>query len=403
MGVFWLVPAAWAGLALAVIPVLIHLLARHRSHLVLFPSLRFLPASPLAALHRRAVADWPLLLTRIAIVAAAVAAAAAPVFVSAARQRAWSERVTRAIVLTHASQSLDGIAEGEAAGAVAARTFSAANSTLPDAIREARDWLRMQPPSSREVVIAGDIRERSLVARDLDIVEPHVGIRFVPQPEAGDSSFQLAAVAETTAGGIGVFRVDVDADMRQTSAGYTRDPNAALPRIQVVANREAQSHADAVLRAVLREGVIGGATLDREVTVVFAGGETAPTPADRDTRQAGTAGEPGTWQRATLEQNPDVRGIASTGALVVRGEMNATDARAADLIARVVRVAYSNDLNANEPRRVDATRLASWSRPPAGVPADARPANEGDHRWLWALALLLLAVEHALRRRTRRA
>jgi hypothetical protein len=399
VSLFWLVPVAWAGLALAALPVLIHLLARHRSRRVLLPSLRFLPSSQLAALRRRAVADWPLLLVRIAIVAAAVAAAAAPVFVSAARQRAWSGRIARAIVLTYDSASLDAIANGEASGAFTARSFPAANSTLPDAIREARDWLRAQAPASRELVIAGDIRERSLVARDLDILEPHVGIRFLPLPAAADPPLRLEAIAETPAGGVGFFRVAVDADARQTSAAYTLEPHATLPQIRVAADPASQGHADALLRAVLREGVIAGSTVDRALTVVFDGGN---APDDRPAGTADTAGQPPSWQRAVLGQNPEVRAIRSGDALVVRAEVKATDASAADLLARIVRAAYADHLDTKEPRLVDAARLASWSRPAAGAPPDARPANEGDHRWLWAAALLLMGLEHLIRRRPRR-
>ena len=401
MSVFWLVPAAWAGVTLAAIPVLIHLLARRRRERVLFPSLRFLPASQLASLRRRTVADWPLLLIRIAIVTVAVAAAAAPVFVSSARQRAWSARVARAIVLTHDSAALDALATGEVAGTFTARSFSAAQSTLPDAIREARDWLRAQPPASREIVIAGDIRERSLVTSDLDVVEPYVGIRFLPLPEPADPSLQLAAVAETGAGDIGAFRVDVAADARQTKAVYTLQPGAILPPVRVIAAPEEQAHADALRRAILGEGVMAGTTANRQVTVVFAGAETASAAATRDQRTSETESQVSTWQRAVLEQNPDVRGTVSAEAVVVRAEMKATDARAADLLARVVRSAYHEPLDAREPRRVDAARLASWSRPPTGAPADVRPANEGDLRWFWAIALLLLGLEQAMRRRKR--
>ena len=75
----WLLPIAFAGLVTLAIPIAIHLLVRQRSRRLSFPSLRFLQSTPLAALKRRTLQDWPLLAVRLLILAAAVAALAAPV------------------------------------------------------------------------------------------------------------------------------------------------------------------------------------------------------------------------------------------------------------------------------------------------------------------------------------
>ena len=105
MRVVWLQPWAWAGLAALAAPILIHLLARHRQRELLFPTLRFVRATQLAALKRRVIADVPLLVVRLLILTAAIAALAAPVFVSAARQRTWAARTARAIVALDGSSS----------------------------------------------------------------------------------------------------------------------------------------------------------------------------------------------------------------------------------------------------------------------------------------------------------
>jgi hypothetical protein len=391
---------AWTGLALVAVPIVIHLLARHRTRRVPFPSLRFLPVVQVAALRRRAVADWPLLLVRIAIVTAAVAAASAPVFVSAARQRGWGQRIARAIVITHTSAALDALVAGEREGTLASHTVSAADSTLPDALREAGRWLRAQPPASREVVVAGDLRERSLAARDFDALEPHVGIRFLPAPEPDGPTQPLTAISETPTGDVGAFRVDVTPDARQTVAAYTAETSRPIPRVRVVAAPAQRSQAEAVLKAVLREGVIARTTAGRELTVVFAGGDLGA--AERIVLQAPDIA-PTDWTRALLERNPELSIHHSQREVVVRASMPVTDPRAADLVARILRAAYREPMDDEEPGRIDAARLARWSRPATGSPPDALPANEGDHRWLWAVALALLAVEHIVRKRMHHA
>ena len=40
-------PIAWLGLAAIAVPILVHLLGRRRARRVKFPTLRFVPASPL--------------------------------------------------------------------------------------------------------------------------------------------------------------------------------------------------------------------------------------------------------------------------------------------------------------------------------------------------------------------
>jgi hypothetical protein len=80
-----------------------------------------------------------------------------------------------------------------------------------------------------------------------------------------------------------------------------------------------------------------------------------------------------------------------------------TDTRAANIVASVVQSVFGADLERLEPRRVAPAILARWSRPAGPVPPDVLPADEGDRRWLWGGALVLLGVEQLLRTRRRRA
>ena len=71
MGLLLLNPIALAAFAAIAAPIVVHLLLRRRATRLPFPSLRFIPPSNAAAVRLRSIADWPLLLVRIAIVGVA--------------------------------------------------------------------------------------------------------------------------------------------------------------------------------------------------------------------------------------------------------------------------------------------------------------------------------------------
>lgn len=394
MSIVWLVPAALAGAGLAVVPIVIHLLARYRSRHVLFPTLRFLPASQLAALRRRAIADWPLLVIRVLIVLAAVAAAAAPVFVSDARRAEWDRRTARAIVTVGGDGVVSRLAAEEADSAFASARFS--EPRLPDAIRAAAGWLRDQAPAARELVLVGDLRDGEITSRDFAVLGPHVGVRFlpVPVPVPDDAPGSFAAVADM-AGEVASLEIRVTPMVDQTRVQYVVAQGDPLDeRVRVHAAAQDQPYADAILRAVQREGLILDDS-DRAIRLLFDGTRGVNVPDEAPTAQ---------WMREVLERNPEVRG-GSDGprTLVVRATVRATDPAAPEIAAGVLRSAFTPSFAPLEPRRVTAATLAEWSRPAGTSPGDALPADEGDGRFLWAFVLLLLAFEHVVRRRRRYA
>ena len=71
MSIAWLFPAALAGITLVLLPIAIHLLVRQHARTQLYPSLRFLRETQLAAFRRRRIEDAALLLCRAAIIALA--------------------------------------------------------------------------------------------------------------------------------------------------------------------------------------------------------------------------------------------------------------------------------------------------------------------------------------------
>ena len=95
----FLVPWAAAGALLLAGPLLVHMLLRRHARHVLFPAAKFLAETRAAAVRLRHPSDITLLLVRLAIVAAAIAAAAHPLVMTPWRLAEWDARVIRAIVL----------------------------------------------------------------------------------------------------------------------------------------------------------------------------------------------------------------------------------------------------------------------------------------------------------------
>jgi hypothetical protein len=391
VSVLWLAPTVWGAIALVLVPIVIHLLTRQRSRRVLFPSLRFLPAAQLAALRRRTITDWPLLAVRVLIIVTAVAAMAAPVLISDARRDDWDRRVARAILTTHDADDVARLVKEESAQSFA--SVHLPSPSMPDALRAAAEWLREQPPATREVVIIGDLRERVITRRDLELLPAYVGIRFLPVPQADRfATDEVLARGENEEGRVTTFQVRVTPEASVTRAQYTTSMATAEPAIQLVASAQQQPYADAMLRAVLRDGVILDHVNERAVTIAFDG-------ATFDSEAVAPPTEP--WMRGVLETSPDLRGGEAGGTLMVRAGMSITDTRAPEVVAGVVRATYAPLFETLEPRRISPTALAAWSRPSSGAPSDARPADEGDRRWFWGTALLLLLAEQFLRGRGR--
>jgi hypothetical protein len=221
----WRNPVAWFGLATLLIPVLIHLLVRHRAEPRPFPSLRFVQPTRLASVRRKMISDWPLLLMRLAMLAAAVAALADPLWQSAARRAEWNARQARAIVVdtTASVTSADAasIAQREAAAAFKAERFE--TKQLAEGIGRAADWLRTAPPARRELVIVSDFQLGALDAAMLRDIPSHVGIRFVrtsaaPVTRTADGQ---PRTQRTAAGGFALRSPRVTLNTSETAVTWT--------------------------------------------------------------------------------------------------------------------------------------------------------------------------------------
>ena len=166
-------PWAWLGALALVLPIAVHLLRRHRATRRPFPTLRFLPDARVVAVRRHRPTDVPLMLIRLAVVAAAVIALAQPLWRNAAAARAAASGLSRAVVVDRsprmAQPSDDGRPGAERAAAEIGRLSVATNQVGVDAIdiragTRGRDWLgrasNRRSRDCRHLELRGRQRER---------------------------------------------------------------------------------------------------------------------------------------------------------------------------------------------------------------------------------------------------
>lgn len=394
MSMTLLVPLAFAGLALVAVPIAIHVLTRHERRPMPFPSLRFLRTTRLSALSRRRIDDWPLLLLRLAAVVGAVAALAGPLFVTTARERQWASRVSRVLVVVTPAPMLD-----EERRTAFASTTIEAGGRMADAIDAAQSWLNRQPPSAREVVIAGDLRVSMLTASDVARIPDEVGVRFLPSTD-GDvvKNVAVPVIRNDESGAAAADLVPVLLDDDSTATLATRPaPSADIDAnaLVVLSAPADRAVAEAALRAVRSDLIVRDQAARRRVVIAWPGADVSAlgppvTPPTLD------------WIPGAVERlaRPARQHIQS---LLVQLETRPIDARAAVEVADIARAVFADARTALEPRRLSAAELARWSRPP-GRPGPEQPRqDEGDRRWLWGIVLALLAVEHLVRSRRGRS
>ena len=421
----WLHPAVLFGLAVAVVPILVHLLVHRRTEPLAFPTLRFLRPARLASVRRRVLDDVPLLAVRCAIVAAVVGALAGPLVVTASRRSSWDRRLTRAIVHDEGSPRA-----GASAGDRPFRSQEFSGSRLGEAVRRAMAWLESAPPSRRELLIESALTIGSITPVDLADLPADIGIRFV-RVAALPATRSIALPRLLTADGL----LNRDVTLAGPSTVVTRRLNTATPAaglwpIEMIAPPASRQAVDAAVAAVIALGVPAPATGRRARIVVDAaaaradiGPVRAPGIAeaiaaiarDRDLQMAS--------RRISCGAGDDRFGAdpwqpiarSSDGTVLVAGGQQgdrlvvATRAMASDLCMPILVRATANalaptvDLVREEILPIPEGDLRAWSRPAGPVSsAQTKNVDEDDRRWLWTAALVLLVVETRLRR-TRRS
>jgi len=382
-------PWAWLGLAAIAAPVLAHLLARRPARRVAFPTLRFLPATRLAPIRRGRLTDVGLLAVRCGVIVAAVAALAQPDWFPGPPDRTGQPELARAIVVdTSWSMSRETVAGGPASAAArreadairaSATTARLAESPAPsEALAAAINWLGHQP-MRRELVLVSDFQAGTIDREDLNATPDGTGIRLV--------------------------RIDARAPVVPS-----RPDSATPPAVQLLAGASGRSGAEAARRAAEARGAPAGGRADRTVTIVF------PDFDRRSELLAATRALDQPWMLdvAVRVVRADQSHLYSEGLTWSAGAAGTNELRlfpgvaagslgSAALVGAAARAASPDPepAEASTATIADAT-LRSWERPASDVtPVVPRDPNRFDGRWMWGLALALLAVEGLLRR-TRR-
>jgi hypothetical protein len=451
----WGNPWAWLGLAGVALPVLIHLLGRGQARVQRFPSLRFLDTSRLLPTRRTRLHDLLLLAVRVAILVAAVAAMAQPLVVTARRSQDLGGPLARAIIVDTSASMRRATSSGElgidAARRRASQLRDSASTSVvletadpASAIAGASAWLVAQPWRG-ELDIVSDFQIGAIDSIDLSAVPKRLGVGLSRIDVRTDSTVESI---------LRVGSADIIADAAphgaQTDVLWARRAQTAVAAPSVVrpiAAGDAGSRVSAAERAAAMVGVRLPVDTSRAIEVLYPGAPNAVTvlrgattphaawmttlvaklradsmlvqaaahasvdvAASSQTGEAGaglvvarmSSGAPIVDAVQTSEQS-SAQPSGGRDTLVLVARADASSLVSAALIAAVTRAQSIAPAPAElDPTVLSESVLASWQRAPS--PADAARANgnEGpsDARWLWALVLVLLAVEAVVRRQS---
>jgi hypothetical protein len=417
----WLNPAAWFALAAVAAPILIHLLIQRRAERLPFPTLRFLQPTRLASIRRHLLDDWLLLAIRVALLAAAVAALAGPLLISAARRAAWDQRVVRALVFdAQTGRGTERRTDGPAP--YLERAFE--GGSIADGILRAALWLDTVPPARREMVIASPFPLGSITQADIDSVPAAIGLRF-DRVGALPTTRTVPGGRLLTAAGAVERQVTLEADRTSVRESPSAEPTP-WP-IDVVSSPADRPAVDAAIAAV-RSQHVWTVAADRHARLVLkdvAVSEASPKPAseggmaeaiariaeDRDLRAAAARVATGLsdarytaapWQplASAADGHPVAAAAASPSGLLIVSAAPASNVATPILIRSMANAIGSiPDLRSAEVTPIADAVLQRWSRPAAPVSSPRiETVDRDDRRWLWLAVVALLLLEMWVRR-----
>lgn len=425
----WQNPWAWLGVASLALPILIHLLGRGHARVFPFPSLRFLERSRLLPTRRTRIHDLPLLLVRLGVLLAAVAALAAPLLRTTGRTQATSQKLARAVIF-------DTTVATDSARPTALRFAGDASTSV---ILETRDpvsvlegaaaWLERQS-GRRELVVITDARGGGLTAADTALVPRDAGLRIVVLP--ADARPTQAGAAQRVTQTIAAVGTDAEWNLR--------DDPPPPSGLQLIVPPNQRARLAAAVRAAASIGARPPVDSSHAIAIVY------PGAASRDSLLRLAAGLRSAWmtraaaalrrdsllidaaQTASVTAASSATAVSDSAGLVIArdasGRALVTAAQAAldgstsmllfvdadpgsltsaAVIAAVGRARSAASSTTGTFARMTEQTASAWTREPsdAARPTNANIANASDGRWFWALALVLLAVEQWVRRTKR--
>jgi len=442
--VTWQSPLAWIGAATIAAPILIHLLSRRAPRTQSFPSLRFVGRAAAVPLRLRTLQNVPLLLVRIGVLLAAVAALAKPLFRESRHTGPARIGVARAVIvdtsesmhrlmpggssLLDSARRLAATLAGEVSGASIAETQSPF-----DQVAGAAAWLATRPEPGALVIIS-DFQRGTIAREDLAALAAGTAIELVQlTPAASPGTTFLVA------GDHGQHAGRVDFGATETRVRWT-DAHAAPPAsdsIVYLTTSAEQAAARAAERAARRAVplVLGAApptarplvivsprAPERPALLRSARRISAPWMADVALRLSGDS----LLAEAARDDSLQVRDVAdglpavarsqrgepaafvaqgvsgSTPALLVFANVHPGSLTSAALVAAIMRASRTEPrIEELDPMTIPSDSLRAWTRVVSATPV-TQAGDESDGRWLWILALALLGTEEWMRRRARR-
>ena len=411
----WQNPWAWLGLLTLALPVLIHLLGRGHARVLPFPSLRFLERSRLLPTRRTRLHDIPLLLVRLAILLAAVAALGQPLFRSSDRARAVAQTLARAIIVDTSFSMRD---SARSARAEATRLAGESQTSLVVATAEpsreitgAVAWLERQP-GRREIAVVSDFQAGTLDSADLAAVPRDIGLRLT-RIASTKAPLEIPSSSHVAAATLAADRTDATWIGRSTAP---HDDGLAL-----LTSGADKPRADAARQAAASLAVRLPLDTSRSIAIVYPGhARPAAEPIDsawmtnvvaalrsdslliaatRATRASGDAS--GLIVARDAESRPIITATRAAGQLVLSAAVDPGSIASAALIAAVQRArSLAPPLAELDPSTIADQTLEAWQRQPS-TSDRAQPSGDSDGRWFWIAALLLLALETWMRRARR--
>jgi hypothetical protein len=422
----WQNPWVWAGALLAGVPVLIHLLSRSSARPQRFPTLRFFDDTRIMAVRRSRITDVPLLLLRMLIIVAAVAALAQPYLPTGEREARLAQRVSRVVLVdTSASMQRQTPAGGTALAAAraAASSYDDGVTTIvetaaPGAALAGAASVLATRSGVREVVVVSDFQAGAIDSVDLAAVPDGTGVTL----------HRISAAAAAPA----EWRTQVGSRLVHAQPGAVVEwqqrrlpADSVQPAVRALAGDAGRARAAAVVAAGLADVpapppqrpilLLLPDYPQRDAVLAAAAPLTTPWMADavaamlRDDVLAAAAAAAGVpplqpaqdMDVAALSGSATALAVAAAheDALLLVAAPAADGLALAALVAAAARgAAPASFLRELEPGFVPDDALQRWQRPavPAAAGADI---DISDGRWLWLAVLLLLGAETWLRRR----
>jgi hypothetical protein len=442
--VIWQNPWAWLGLIALAVPILIHLLGRRSAKIRKFPTLRFLGVSRLLATRRTRLSDLPLLAVRMGILAAAVGALAAPLLLTAGRERDRARSLARAIIvdtsasMRRAARPGTSLEEAKRLAADAGTSVIVQTDAPASALAGAVGWLGTQR-GRREVVVISDFQVGAVDSVDLAVVPRDIGVGLTRIEVAAPS----APIEVTTRQGSADVVARIVTDSERTNVEWTLRASPAVSAagdsLVMLAGAAERARASAARAAALTISTSVPAA-NRPIAIVFREYEgrasltrdakplsiawqgdivarlrgdamlaAAASSAEIDDTVAAPVDDPSVFVVVARTSAGRPVALASTGSIAGSNRLllfslaDAGSLASAALIAASTRASSEvTDVSELEPATVPEQQLAAWRRPASAEPTAARAADgASDGRWLWLVALLLLGAETWMRRSRR--